>query len=216
VNRPSPDDTGARRHGGDRVIATAECSAGEPVVRQCRGVLADYDGMNAPDIDAPARRPAQKFGRYDVLGSIGTGGMGEVFLAYDAQLHRRVAIKALVKTVASPQNERLLREAQTLAQLSHPNLVHLYEVGEYEGGVFLVMEYIEGPSLSAWLHEQRRPWRQILEAFIGAGTGLAAAHRAGIVHRDFKPANVIIGRDGAARGEGVSGQAGNDPEGRDL
>jgi tetratricopeptide (TPR) repeat protein len=147
------------------------------------------------------RGSGPKFGRYHVLEPLGEGGMARVFLAYDPQLHRKVAIKLLKrpKDGASHSSARLVREAQALAQLSHPNLVHVYEVGEQAGEVFVVMEYIRGQTLSQWIAARRRSCADVITVLAGAGRGLASAHRANIVHRDFKPANVVIDRDGIAR-----------------
>ncbi|MBK6921045.1 MAG: serine/threonine protein kinase [Deltaproteobacteria bacterium] len=160
-----------------------------------------------PDGGEPRRRSTDtasgpRIGHYSIIETLGEGGMGRVYLAYDPKLHRRVAIKLLRPDrpdEPSHSSARLLREAQALAQVSHPNLVHVYEVGEQAGQVFVVMEYIRGRTLTRWLAEARRPWREIVGVLAGAGRALAAAHRARIVHRDFKPANVIIDRDGVAR-----------------
>lgn len=138
--------------------------------------------------------------RYVVLEQIGHGAMGVVYAAYDPQLDRQVALK-LVRTQGRQQENlrrRLLLEAQSLARLSHPNVVAVHDVGTHGDSVFLAMELVEGTSLEDWL-EQPRPWREVLRVFRDAGQGLAAAHAAGLVHRDFKPANVLVGRDGRAR-----------------
>jgi serine/threonine protein kinase/tetratricopeptide (TPR) repeat protein len=131
-----------------------------------------------------------------LLEELGAGGMGVVYAAHDPELHRKVAIKLL----RSARNDaRLLREARALAQLSHPNIVAVYDVGQVEGRVFLAMELVEGTTLRGWLKERRREWREALEVFVPAGRGLAAAHAGGLVHRDFKPENVMLGHDGRVR-----------------
>lgn len=141
-------------------------------------------------------------GRFVVLDTVGSGGMGVVYAAYDEELDRRVAVKLLRSSReedASVGKGRLQREAQALAKLSHPNVVQVYEVGTFDDRVFLAMEFLSGPNLRAWLVDEPRPWQQVLRHFIEAGEGLAAAHREGIIHRDFKPANVLFGGDGRVR-----------------
>lgn len=138
-------------------------------------------------------------GRYRIDRRIGSGSMGEVYLAYDAELDRKVAIKrVLTSDGREPRQIRLRREARALARLSHPNVVQVYEVGEHEQRTFLAMEYVDGETLTTWLSEPR-PWRAVLERFLAAGRGLAAAHEAGVIHRDFKPDNVLLGHDGGVR-----------------
>ncbi len=139
----------------------------------------------------------ERVGRYVIQNFLAEGGMGVVYVAFDPELGRHVAIK-LVKSRGSSEahlRERLLREAQALAQLSHPNVISVHDVGLHDDRVFIAMELVEGVSLRHWL-EQPRSWRATLDVLISAGRGLAAAHSAGIVHRDFKPDNVIVGNDG--------------------
>lgn len=139
-------------------------------------------------------------GRYTVLDLLGVGGMGVVYAAYDGELGRKVAVK-LLATADEPSPEhraRLLREAQAMARLSHPNVVQIYDVGTREQQVFIAMELIEGQTLTRWL-ATTHTWQEVLEKFLAAGRGLSAAHRAGLVHRDFKPDNVLVDVDGRAR-----------------
>jgi eukaryotic-like serine/threonine-protein kinase len=143
-------------------------------------------------------------GRYVVLGWLGRGAMGEVYGAYDPELDRKLAIKLLrVKRGSSEGGSdgksRLLREAQAIAKLSHPNVVVVHDVGSHEDRVFIAMEFIDGGTLGFWLHAKPRPWRDILRTFVAAGRGLQHAHEAGLVHRDFKPENVMVREDGEVR-----------------
>ncbi|MCB9569165.1 MAG: serine/threonine protein kinase [Myxococcales bacterium] len=143
-------------------------------------------------------------GRYVVVSTLGAGGMGVVYAAYDPELDRRVALKLLRAEIAGSRSQseaqaRLVREAHALAKLSHPNVVAIFDVGEHAGSVWLAMEYVDGVTLDAWLKATPRTTDAILEKMIAAGRGLAAAHEAGLLHRDFKPENVMVGRDGRAR-----------------
>ena len=144
--------------------------------------------------------PAERIGRYVVLEPIGRGGMGIVYAAYDEQLDRKVAIKVLLNDELGEPEERLrfMREAQALARLSHPNVVTVHEVGESRGRIFLAMEHIKGENLSVWLRT-KPPWEEVLQTFIQAGQGLVAAHAEGLVHRDFKPHNVMRSEDGRVK-----------------
>jgi WD40 repeat protein/predicted Ser/Thr protein kinase len=144
-----------------------------------------------------AREP-ERIGRFRVLERIGAGGMGVVYAVYDEQLDRKLAVKLLLGARSGdPEGHaRLLREAKTLARLSHPNVVQVHDVGEWQGRVFLAMEFVRGQTLRRWLATHEPSVRAIAQVFARAGAGLAAAHRVGIVHRDFKPDNVIVGSDG--------------------
>jgi eukaryotic-like serine/threonine-protein kinase len=157
---------------------------------------------SAPDTSAfPAHARGTAVHRYMLLERLGEGGMGVVYAAYDPTLDRRVALKFLSHESDRDgvREKRLLREAQAMARLSHPNVVVAYEVGTFQGRVFIAMEFVDGMDLRAWLAEKPRSVVQLLEVFRAAGRGLAAAHAAGIVHRDFKPENVLLDRHGRPR-----------------
>jgi tetratricopeptide (TPR) repeat protein len=140
-------------------------------------------------------------GRYVVLSLVGRGGMGSVYAAYDPELDRKVALKLLLEEGQdrASASARLLREAKAIARLSHPNVVVVHDAGALDTGVFLAMEFVEGVTLAEWLKAGPRPWRTVLERFLDAGRALAAAHAAGLIHRDFKPQNVMVGADGKVR-----------------
>jgi serine/threonine protein kinase/tetratricopeptide (TPR) repeat protein len=150
-----------------------------------------------------------RIGRFPVLRKLGEGGMGRVYACHDEQLGREIAVKLLRPRLDSPGAQtRLMREAQSLARLSHPNVVQIYEIGHHEGGLFLSMEYVAGRNLREYLraHTQspgedkdKLGWRARLELVLAAGRGLAAAHAAGLVHRDIKPENILVGDDGRVR-----------------
>lgn len=135
-----------------------------------------------------------------LLRELGAGGMGTVFAAYDEQLDRKVALKLLQSSLTTAdQRQRVVREAQAMARVSHSNVVHVYDVGELGGHVFIAMEFIDGSNLTAWEKAQPRSWQETLSVYRQAAEGLLAAHRNGLVHRDFKPDNVLVDRDGRVR-----------------
>ena len=183
------DDDRTRREGLPR----------PPTAEQTR-----LEGVNAVVAAAYLAR-GTLVGRYVVLDVLGEGGMGVVYSAFDPELDRKVAIKLLQtrdggSTSGGDHKAWLVREAQALAKLSHPNVVAVYDVGELDSGqVFVAMELVEGVTLREWLKAPARPWREVLPVLAAAGEGLAAAHAAGLVHRDFKPDNVVVARDGRAR-----------------
>lgn len=148
----------------------------------------------------PEMLRGSKVGRYMMLDLLGSGAMGVVFAAYDPELDRRVALKLLRERTGDEQrNARMVREARATARLAHPNVVVVHDVGEFEGNVFMAMELVVGGTLGEWLSASERSRDAILDVFLEAGEGLVAAHAAGLVHRDFKPANVLMGEDNRAR-----------------
>jgi tetratricopeptide (TPR) repeat protein/predicted Ser/Thr protein kinase len=176
----------------------------------CRAVIAlartNTQAMTArADVPTPLATPklqrGDTIGRYVVVDTLGAGGMGVVYAAYDPELDRKVALKILRPGTGEAVDstgfrDRLRREAQAMARLRHPNVIKVYDVSTKPGELFVAMELVDGTTLGAWLRERRRGWREIIDVFKKAGAGLAAAHEAGLVHRDFKPDNVLLSRGG--------------------
>jgi len=179
----------------------------------CRGLVADAARCMFTD---GARRgatlvPGDRVERYEIQEIVGLGGMSVVYAAWDRQLGRRVALKLLRPGLAQAQP---LQEARALARVSHPNVVAVYDAGMFGAEVFLAMELVQGETLARWLRARTRPWREVLRVLLEAGRGLTAAHDAGLVHRDFKPHNVLIGADGRVRVTdfGLARFGGGEPE----
>src|SRR5436309_3835963 len=145
--------------------------------------------------------PGTKLGRYEIRSKIGEGGMGEVYLAQDTKLERKVALKILPADVGTNRDrmERFIREAKSAAALSHPNIAQIFEIGEDAGTHYLAMEFIDGQTLREKIHQEGTPLRKLLRFLQHAAEGLAKAHAAGIVHRDLKPDNIMITREGHAK-----------------
>ena len=140
-------------------------------------------------------------GRYEIRSQIGAGGMGEVYLAEDTGLHRKVALKVLPADLASNQDRmrRFEQEASAAAALNHPNIAHIYEIGEHDGTHFIAMEFIDGQTLRECIHGGQTDLIKLLRYLQHVAEGLSKAHVAGIVHRDLKPDNIMITRDGHAK-----------------
>src|SRR6202521_1180184 len=143
----------------------------------------------------------KKLGRYEIRSKLGAGGMGEVYLAQDTKLDRKVALKILPAELAANQDRmrRFVQEAKAAAALNHPNIAHIYEIGEADGTNFIAMEFVDGVTLREKIHRERTELRKLLRFLQHAAEGLAKAHAAGIVHRDLKPDNIMITREGHAK-----------------
>jgi hypothetical protein len=193
----------------DPPSGTAETvsAPGEPSARSSNRIILDHGAC---------------VGRYVILSAIGRGGMGVVYAAHDPQLDRQVALKLLRTTDSPEEAERLVREAQALAKLTDPHVVAVYDAGEVDGQVFVAMQLVDGEDLAAALQKRRRSEdvSQVLSWFRDAGRGLAAAHAARLIHRDFKPSNVLIDKTGrvAVTDFGIAREQGrtHDPERRAL
>jgi serine/threonine-protein kinase len=142
-----------------------------------------------------------RLGRYEIRSKLGAGGMGEVYLAEDTSLHRQIALKILPEGLASHSDRmrRFRQEAQAAAALNHPNIATIHEIGEHEGINFIAMEFVDGVTLAAKIHQEKAELRKLLRHLQHAAEGLAKAHAAGIVHRDLKPDNIMLTRDGHAK-----------------
>ena len=197
LDDPTLDDfVHARLSGEGLALAEAHIDS----CTECSAIVSVLAGGEVPtkkDLDAELA-PGAKIGRHVVVETLGKGAMGIVYLAYDPELDRRVALKLVRAGTAPEAQTRMLREAQAMAQIADPNVVGIFDVGRWGGGVTLAMEFVEGLTLRAWLG-QEHAWSEVLDVLVQAGRGLAAAHRAGLVHRDFKPENVLVGKDGRVR-----------------
>ncbi|MCX4246339.1 protein kinase domain-containing protein [Paraliomyxa miuraensis] len=155
-----------------------------------------------PIVDDIGELSGTRLGRYLIIDPVGKGALGIVYSAYDPELDRRIAIKVLRKGLSGGDRQRqenLRAEARSMARLSHPNVVPVFDVGIADERLFIAMELIDGWTLGEWARTEERSWKEIRDVYHLAGQGLVAAHEAGLIYRDFKPSNVMIGRDGRVR-----------------
>jgi serine/threonine protein kinase len=177
----------------------AEAFAHIDQCRSCYELVVHVVRARSPERAADERdrlAPGTVVGRYVIERAVGAGAMGVVYAARDPRLGRLVALKLVAASADRTTTDRMVREAQAMAQLSHPNVIAIFDVGTFSDDVFLAMEYLPGHTLRRWLAERGRTPRDIVTALVAAGRGLAAAHAVGIVHRDFKPENILVSERG--------------------
>ncbi len=196
----APSDRAAAPTGRDRVDTPGEAEA--RVSASGSGGLGDSSSQTP--LLASRLEVGAKIGRFTVIERLGEGGMGVVLAAYDPLLDRKVAIKVVRPQssgtgIAGQARRRLLREAQAMAKLSHPNVLSVFDAAEIGDQVCIAMEFVDGSTLGHWARAEQRTWREVLDVYTRAGRGLAAAHEAGLIHRDFKPDNVLIDQKGRVR-----------------
>ena len=194
-SKTEPRDGGVADLPTREVRAQASRSRHSPSPSQSASQASDLAVDGAYELERGTR-----IERYILLKPLGQGGMGVVYAAYDPDLDRKVALKLLRPDKRTPDGntERawMLREAQAMARISHPNVISVYDTGTFSSQVFVAMEFIQGRTLSTWLRKEKHTWQENLRVFLDAGRGLIAAHKAGLVHRDFKPSNVLVGEGG--------------------
>jgi serine/threonine protein kinase/formylglycine-generating enzyme required for sulfatase activity len=201
--------SGTRSGSGDVELSTlpGEATAstlelGEGLAAPPAAVAEEGDAEGGAAADLLARGSA--VGRYLVLERLGAGAMGVVYAAYDPELDRKIALKLLRRQQETAERgtrrqARMVREAKAIARVSHPNVVGIFDVGVHEGQVFMAMEHLTGGTLKSWLAAKKRTWREILAMFIEVGRGMAGAHGEGLIHRDFKPDNVLLDKNGVPK-----------------
>ena len=161
--------------------------------------MSDNTTLNQKDFPHRPRKPLKEFGDYEIEGELGRGGMGIVYLAKQKNLNRRVVLKMLTGHYGPDELRRFLEEAETAAGLSHTNIAHIYEVGEHDGTPFFSMEYVDGGTLADSLRKEPPPPRDAAELLISIARALHHAHENGVVHRDMKPANVLLAVEGVPK-----------------